>query len=156
MKDFFSVLERRHTVRNYRPDSIDPQLTERILRAAQRGPSAGGLQSYGIYRVEESLSRAKLAAAADHQEFIAQAPLSLVFCGDPEHCAARFGERGRLLFAMQDATIAAAYAQLAATALGLSSAWVGRFEEDKVRAAAGIAAHLVPVAVITIGRGDGP
>ena len=155
MKDFFSVLEQRHTTRHYLPDSIDPELVERILRAAQSGPSAGGLQSYGIYRVAESLSRTKLADAADHQEFIAQAPVSLVFCADPERCAARFGERGRF-FAIQDATIAAAYAQLAATALGLSSAWVGRFEEDKVRAAAEIAAHLVPVAVITIGRGDAP
>jgi FMN reductase [NAD(P)H] len=36
------------------------------------------------------------------------------------------------LFSVQDATIATAYAQLAVYALGLSTVWVGAFDEIKV------------------------
>jgi len=37
------------------------------------------------------------------------------------------------LYCVQDATLAAAYAQLAATALGLATCWVGAFDEAAVR-----------------------
>ena len=36
-------------------------------------------------------------------------------------------------FSIQDATLAAAYSQLAASALGLSSIWIGMFDEEKVK-----------------------
>lgn len=51
--------------------------------------------------------------------FIAEAPVCLVFCADPARSAATFGERGARLYAVQDATIAAAYAQLAIVAAGM-------------------------------------
>lgn len=35
-------------------------------------------------------------------------------------------------FSLQDATLAAAYSQLAAHALGLSSLWIGMINEEKV------------------------
>ncbi|MBU4225016.1 MAG: nitroreductase family protein, partial [Chloroflexi bacterium] len=52
---------------------------------------------------------------------------------------------------VQDATIACTYAMLAATALGLSTVWVGAFEEDAVREALGIPQELLPVAMLPIG-----
>jgi FMN reductase [NAD(P)H] len=40
-------------------------------------------------------------------------------------------------FSLEDATLAAAYAQLAAHALGLSSVWIGMIDEEKVMATLG-------------------
>jgi nitroreductase len=74
----------------------------------------------------------RLTRAALDQASIAQAPLALVFCAQPERSAQKCGQRGRTLFSVQDATIACAYAQLAATALGLASAWIGAFDESRV------------------------
>jgi nitroreductase len=60
--------------------------------------------------------------------------------------------RGATLFSIQDATIAAAYAQLAATALNLASCWVGAFDDARVAAILGAPSRLRPVALMPIGQ----
>jgi nitroreductase len=75
----------------------------------------------------------------------------MVVCADPERSAERFGERGRDLFALQDATIAATYVQLAAVAEGLGSAWAGGFAEEAVRGALELGPGLRPVAILGLG-----
>jgi nitroreductase len=50
---------------------------------------------------------------------------------------------------VQDATLAAAYAQLAAHALGLSTVWIGMIDEKKVMAALGT--ELIPSSILCIG-----
>ena len=52
-------------------------------------------------------------------------------------------------FSTQDATLAAAYAQLAAHALGLSSVWIGMIDEQEVMKALGT--DLVPSSILCIG-----
>jgi nitroreductase len=75
----------------------------------------------------------------------------LVFCADPARSAQTFGERGARLYALQDATIAAAYAQLAIVAAGMASTWVGYFDEAQVRAVLGLEPGLVPLALLSLG-----
>jgi nitroreductase len=58
---------------------------------------------------------------------------------------------GRSLFCIQDATIAACCAQLAATAQGLASCWVGYFDEAGVATALRAPAGFRPVAIMPIG-----
>ena len=41
--------------------------------------------------------------------------------------------RGKSLFALQDATIAASFAWLQAVASGLAACWVGAFDDEAVR-----------------------
>jgi nitroreductase len=75
----------------------------------------------------------------------------LCFLADERRSEAKYHERGARLFSIQDATIAAAYAQLAATAEGLASCWVGAFDEGRVAAILGAPARLRPVALMPIG-----
>ncbi len=65
--------------------------------------------------------------------------------------AVGYGQRGAWLYCLQDAAIACAYAQLAATALGLGSVWVGEFDDAAVRRAVGVGKELLPVAILPIG-----
>jgi nitroreductase len=95
--------------------------------------------------------REALRAAAHDQEFVSEAPVCLVFCADPDCSASKYGDRGRDLYAIQDATIAATYAQLAVAAAGMASTWVGSFDEDRVRNALELDAGLMPVAMLCIG-----
>jgi nitroreductase len=53
-----------------------------------------------------------------------------------------------VLSAVHDATIAPAYAQLAAAALGLGSTWVGAFDEA---AAGGVVGGLRPICLLALG-----
>jgi nitroreductase len=149
--DFFEVLKRRHSIRAFTRATVQPQDLRAILEAANGAPSAGNLQAYEIYLVKKQEVRAALAAAALGQNFIAQAPLALVFCAHPDRAAPRYRERGVRLYSIQDATVACAFAMLAATALGLATVWVGAFDDDAVRAAIGASRDLLPVAILPIG-----
>jgi nitroreductase len=68
----------------------------------------------------------------------------------PSAAAAKYQERGARLYAIQDATIACAFAMLAATALGLGTVWVGAFDDAAVQRVLGCHA-LLPVAILPIG-----
>jgi nitroreductase len=149
---FFEVIERRRSVRAYTKTAIAHDQLESILAAARLAPSAGDLQAYQIAVVEKGPTKRAVAAAAQGQDFIAQAPLVLVFCANPELSEGKYGRRGASLFSIQDATIAACYAQLAATALGLASCWVGAFDETRVADGLGLPAGLRPIAILPIGH----
>lgn len=150
--EFPELVQRRRSVRRYSAEPVDPNALERILRAATRAPSAGNLQAYRIVVVRSAEGRRALAEASGGQEFLEQAPLDLVFFADPDRSAERYGRRGASLYAVQDATIAAAFAVLAATHEGLSTVWVGAFDEAKVRTLCGEARRR-PVAVVPVGHG---
>ncbi len=149
--EFFEVLEKRYSVRAYKPDPIDDATLTKILEAINSAPSAGNLQAYEVIVVRDPERKRQLARAAWDQMFIAQAPVVLVFVANPERNTWRYGRRGTELYCLQDATIACAYAQLAAVALGLGSCWVGAFNDDAVRKVVGIPANMRPVAVLPIG-----
>ena len=152
MWDFFETVRHRHSVRKYQSDRpVEPEKLHAILESAVAAPSAGDLQSYHIIVVNDAASRAALRQAAQDQAFLTSAPVCLVFCCDPERAAERYGERGRTLYAIQDATIAAAYAQLAVVAAGLGSTWVGNFDAERIAWTLGLAKGLVPVTLLSLG-----
>ena len=150
--DFFDLVQARRSVRAFSKTPVEHEKLERILAVARLAPSAGDLQSYRIVVIADPATKAALAAAASGQTFVAEAPVVLVFCADAKRSESRYGRRGASLFCVQDATIAACYAQLAAGAQGLASCWVGAFDETGVAAALGAPPELRPVAIMPIGR----
>ncbi len=152
MWDFFGTVRHRHSVRKYQIDTaVEREKLHAILEMACAAPSAGDLQAYQIIVVSTLVERDGLRRAAGGQAFLSEAPICLVFCADPEASAKQYGERGHSLYAIQDATIAAAYAQLAVVAAGMGSTWVGAFDETAVKELLNIAAHQRPVALLSIG-----
>jgi len=131
--DFFDVIASRRSVREFGPQPVSDAALRRVLEAADRAPSAGNLQAYEVVVVRSVEGRRQLARAALGQDFVAAAPAVLVFLTHPDRNAERYGERGARLYSLQDATIAAAHAQLAAHALGLGSVWVGAFDDESIR-----------------------
>ncbi len=150
-EDFFSVLLRRRSIRVFRPEPVPPELLEEVLEAARWAPSAGNLQAWEVAVVFDPELRYRLARAALDQDFIAQAPCVLVVSALPTRSALRYGRRGRELYCLQDAALAAGYLMLAACALGLGTCWVGAFDEDGVREITGLPRDHRPVAVIPLG-----
>jgi nitroreductase len=152
--NFFEVLRNRHSIRAFKKKDVEQEKINIILEATNLAPSAGNLQAYEIVVIKDQERRLALAKAALNQDFIAQAPLNLVFFIDPGRSARRYGQRGMRLYCLQDATIAAAYSQLAATALGLGSVWVGAFYEEPIIKLVNAKEDLIPVAIISIGYPD--
>ncbi|PIY95806.1 MAG: nitroreductase [Candidatus Kerfeldbacteria bacterium CG_4_10_14_0_8_um_filter_42_10] len=147
--EFKKTIELRHSVRHFLKQPIKNEKINSILDVVNNCPSAGNLQSYKIYLIKKQDVKKELAAAALDQEFIAQAPIVMVFCAKQEECAAKYGARGKNLYSLQDATIAASYAQLAAADLNIGTVWVGAFDSEKVKSV--LRTSYLPVAIIPMG-----
>jgi nitroreductase len=148
--DYFETVKQRRSIRSFTAQLVEAEKLEKILEAANAAPSAGNLQAYEIYAVNAAKTRGALAAATRGQDYIAAAPVVLVFCVHPAR-AEKYRDRGRKLYSVQDATIACTYAMLAATALGLATVWVGAFNDEAVWKAIGAPEGLTPVAMLPIG-----
>jgi nitroreductase len=153
--EFFDVVRERHSIRAYDSRPLEPAKMRQILEAVNRAPSAGNLQAFEIYMVCTDYRKTALVKAAGDQEFLAEAPVDLVFCAHAALSTVRYAGRGERLYSVQDATIACTFAMLAATALGLSTVWVGAFDEDQVRRAIDAPQAHRPVAILPIGYAAG-
>ena len=149
--DFFETLNTRRSVRAFTPKDVDAVTVKKIIESSMLAPSAGGLQAYRIYLVREREALTGLALAAYGQDCVSNAPLALVFTADQKRSASKYEGRGFEFYSIQDATIAAAYSQLAAAALGLGSVWVGGFDPLEVSRIVKAGSYEVPVAIIPIG-----
>jgi nitroreductase len=149
--DYFEVIDGRQSIRAYQHKPIEPEKLQQVLQAVNRAPSAGNLQAFEVYLVCDQVCKSVLAGAAYDQGFLAEAPVVLIFCAHASRAVRQYGQRGADLYCVQDATIACTFAMLAAAALGLSTVWVGSFDEDRVRSVIGAPRTLRPVAVLPVG-----
>ncbi|MBS1264170.1 MAG: Coenzyme F420:L-glutamate ligase [Methanonatronarchaeales archaeon] len=149
--DLLEAVHTRRSVRAFRDEPVPGELLERVLDAARQAPTAGNLQAWSVAVVEDAGTQEGLAMAALGQGHVAGAPVDLVFVADGERSAAKYGERGRTLYALQDATIAATHAVLAAHALGLGTCWVGAMREGDVEGLLGVPDGHRVVAIIPMG-----
>jgi nitroreductase len=152
--DFFELMRGRRSIRAYKTQPVEEEKLKRILVAANGAPSAGNLQAYAILIVRDAATRLALSRAALGQESLVQVPVVLAFFAHPQSSMAKYKSRGVELYSLQDATIACAYAQLAATAQGLGTVWVGAFDDDAVRTALKAPVEWRPVALLPIGYPD--
>jgi nitroreductase len=149
--EFYKLIQKRRSTRGFKAAGVEEGKLTRTLEAICLAPSAGNLQAYEVYLVRREAARQELARAAYGQDFVANAPVVLVFCANPARNETRYGRRGRELYAVQDATIAGTYAMLAVNDLGLATVWVGSFDPEEVRAAIGAPVGQLPVAMLPVG-----
>jgi len=146
--NLFNVMLNRRSQRKFENKTVEDRKIEMILAAADTAPTAGGFQGFEVFHVKSSEIKVKLVEAANKQPYV-NAPLVLVFCMNPERVKMNFPPNILKKFSLQDATLAAAYSQLAAHALGLSSIWIGMINEDKVMEA--LETKLVPATILCLG-----
>ncbi|HVN78145.1 MAG TPA: nitroreductase family protein [Terriglobia bacterium] len=149
--NFFDLISFRHSVRAFKKDPVESEKLHKILEASNSAPSAGNLQAYEVYLVTDPFHKSALARAALEQEFIATAPLVLIFCQHAARSSRRYKERGEFLYSLQDATIACTFAMLAVTDLGLGTVWVGAFNDQEISQVLQLPEGLRPVAMLPIG-----
>ncbi len=148
---FRQIVERRRSVRRFSGAAVSEAALRQVLEAARLAPSAGNLQAWRVVVARDGGARKALARAALCQEFVAQAPVALVFIACSDTSGRKYGRRGRDLYAAQDATIAATFAMLAVEALGLGTVWVGAFDTEDVARVVGCGAGETPVAILPVG-----
>lgn len=139
MNQIMESLYRRKSVRAYEPRPVPEEVKQAVLAAAVQAPTAGNQQLYTILDITDQARKERLAELCDHQPFIAQAPVVLIFCADCRKwydayreagCTPRKPGVGDLLLAVSDANIAAQNAVVAAESLGLGSCYIGDVMEQ--------------------------
>ena len=146
--DLFSVMSKRRSTRKFLDKPVETAKIDKIIAAADTAPTAGNYQGFEIFYLKSPEKKKQLIEACNNQPYV-NAPVVLVFCKNPSRVKFDFPEYILKKFAIQDATLAAGYSQLAAQALGLSSIWIGMFDEQKVMDVIGT--DLVPSSVLCIG-----
>ena len=147
--DLFRIMATRRSTRNFDVSkSIEQWKIEKILAAAETAPTAGNFQGFKLVYIKNKEIKKRLVEAANNQPYV-NAPLVLVFCIDPSRVKMDFPPEILTKFSLQDATLAASYSQLAASALGLSSIWIGMLDEEKVKQI--IESDLKPSSILCIG-----
>ncbi|MGI9567860.1 MAG: nitroreductase family protein [Nitrosopumilus sp.] len=146
--DLFAVMAKRRSTRKFSDKPVETTKIDKIIAAADTAPTAGNYQGFEIFYVKSPAKKKLLVQACNKQPYV-DAPVVLVFCKNPSRVKFDFPDYVLKKFAIQDATLAAGYSQLAAQALGLSSIWIGMFDEQQVMDVIGT--ELVPSSVLCIG-----
>ncbi len=150
--DILAVIRNRLSVRHYSSEEVDEQQVTTLLNAAVLAPSGGNRQPWFFYVVRDLTTRQRLVKDAGEQKFLAEAPVVIVVCVDPNRSAERYAERGATLYCIQDTAAAVQNVLLQAAGMGLGTCWVGAFDEQAVSRTLGIPGHLRPVAMIPVGH----
>ena len=146
--DLFAVMAKRRSTRKFSNKPVETTKIDKIIAAADTAPTAGNFQGFEIFYIKSPKKKKLLVEACNKQPYV-DAPVVLIFCKNPSRVKFDFPDYILKKFAIQDATLAAGYSQLAAQALGLSSIWIGLFDEQKVMDI--IETDLVPSSVLCIG-----
>jgi nitroreductase len=146
--NIFNVMLNRRSQRKFESRDVEEWKLEMIFAAADTAPTAGGFQGFEIYHIKNQGIKNKLVEAANNQPYV-NAPVVLVFCMNPNRIKLNFPPETIRKFSQQDATLAAAYSQLAAHALGLSSIWIGMLDENKIRQV--LSTELSPSSILCAG-----
>ncbi len=147
--DLASLIRSRRSIRAFRRDPVPEELLEELVELANWAPSAGNLQARDFIVVREEGTRRALARIADQVE-LAQAPVVVVVCANADRIA-KYGDRGRELFMIQDAAAATENLLLAAHERGLGAVWMGSFDEAEVRSLLKLPRHSRPVSLVALG-----
>ncbi|MBN2019135.1 MAG: SagB family peptide dehydrogenase [Sedimentisphaerales bacterium] len=137
------------------------------LRNLRAAPSAGAiypielylvtLKGLFVYRPEEHLLeqvstadlRKPLASAAQGQDWLAEAPCSIVIAGSVRKVAAKYGNKA-MRFMLLEAGCVAENIQLQGIAMGLATVAVGAFDSKTVHKICQLSGELEPLLIVCI------
>lgn len=157
--EFFEVVRRRRSVRQFENRDVPEEAVRALLEAAVQAPTAGNMQPWEFIVVRDRQRVASLVSATysgylqaggQPQRWIERAPVVIVACVNTRRSGARYGEHGRRLAAI-DVAAAVENLLLAATGLGLGACWVAGFDAAAVSRALGLPPAVEPLALIPVG-----
>lgn len=164
------ILNNRKSIRVYEEREIPKEDINEILKATMRAPTAGNMMLYSVINVTDASIKEKLSITCDNQDFIAKAPLVLLFIADyqrwydyflytnkdklkSEEEDIRTPQEGDLMIAISDALIGAQNSVIAAEILGIGSCYIGdiieNYEEHKI--IFDLPQYTFPIAMVCFG-----
>lgn len=163
MNSVFDLISRHRSVRKYKDENVNEQDLNKILTAAQYAPSSINGQQWSIIVIKDKEKKKKLAELAGEQEWIAQAPVFLVFAADYNRASIAAAKQNKDLIITQsvesvmvscvDVGLAMQNSISTAESLGYGTVPIGamRREPDEVVRLLGLPKYVFPIAGLCIG-----
>lgn len=149
--DFDKVVEERHSVREYKAAKVKFDDILEIIDSSRHAPCAGGIFSLKMIIVDKKEIKDALADASLGQYFISEAPYVIVVCSEIEQLRRAYGHKADV-YARQQAGAAIENMLLKITELGLSTCWVGLFDENPIKRVLKIPANVMIEALLPVGH----
>jgi nitroreductase len=151
---------------------VAPQIVDRIMDAARRGPSAGYSQGVEFVVITADATREAIAAPADrmfaksgHKNFVRQARVHIAICTNPDIYKSRYRESDKMKVRAKvdddrlwqvpywhtDAGAAMMIILLAAVSEGIAAAFVGAIQPE-LKVMLGIPDEYVLIGVALLGH----
>ena len=146
------AIKKRKSVREYSERPIEEEKLRAVLEAGRLAPSASNRQESRFIIVRDEATRKKLAAAANGQTFVGEAPALIVACAESTDRVMMCGQPSYPI----DVAIALDHITLAAVELGLGTCWIGAFKEDQVKHILNIPQSVRVVELMPIGYPKDP
>src|SRR3989442_3375315 len=147
----FQAISNTRIVRKYQDKEVDDRIVGLLLYMATYPLSEGNLQPWEFIVVEDPERKKSVANAALKLEHVARAPLCIVVCADVQKAALKYGKRGELVYAVEDAIQAAQMILMTANAVGLGGDLIRAFLEDELKGTLNLPDNVRPVAIVTLG-----
>jgi len=149
--DLADAIKSRRSIRTYKKQEISQDIVDQLIDTARLSPSAGNAQSWAFVIVREQENKQSLSKAALNQRAIVEASVVIVVCADENRAEESYGNRGKMLYCLQDTAAATQNILLMACSLGLGTCWIGAFKEEEVRRIIKAPKEMRPVVIIPVG-----
>jgi nitroreductase len=152
--DIDKCLRERRSVRSYLDKNVSAEKINELLEAARYAPSSGNIQNWSFIIIRDKKIKMELAEVALKQYWMVDAPVLIVVCNKVEKIRKFYGIRGELMYSIQNCAAASQNILLKAYSLGLSTCWIGAFDEDAVGRILGLPEDVKAEAMISVGYSD--
>ena len=147
--EFDSVIEKRHSSRNFKDKKVSWKSVLEAIHAAIKIPSPSNQSHIKFIIIENKDTIGKLAEYSN-QLWINESNLIVVVVSDDTNLENQFGERGRV-YSRQTAGASIENLILKLTDLGLNSCWVGAYSDELIKQNLKIPMHMQIEAIIPVG-----
>lgn len=143
----------RRSVRRYLDKDVEWGLIMECLDAGRHAPSSGNLQNWKFIVVKDAERRGKIVKLCNKQFWAQNAPVLVIVCAELSRAKRMYGSRGEELYSVQNCAAATQNIMLRAYDLGLSSCWVGAFDENAIAKEIELDEKHRVLSVVTLGYG---
>jgi nitroreductase len=145
--DFQELINKRYSVRAYKPDQVDDETLRQVLDAARLAPTAANRQPFQFIVIHTADREAELRRIY-RADWFCKAPVVICACGVPGKAWSRMDDK---VYSDVDVTIAMDHLILAATELGLGTCWIAAFDPVAAREVLGLPEGVEPVVFTPLG-----
>ncbi len=139
-------IKTRQSIRSYDSKPVSESDLKEVLEAGRLAPSARNMQAWKFIAVTDPKINMQLHTACKEQKMVGEAPITLVICSNNTGMMTCGHSK-----AVVDCSIALSFMMLRAVELGLSTCWLGHFDQEMVKEILNIPEDYTVVAATPLG-----